>query len=177
MKILSCKGSFKCAVLEKKNETDLKILFEGRKVFYNDLKNPIADQNNRKEILESINTEGEQFYEYAFKDPDVTEFILLYEENVIGSGSLIKDESNGVIDFCGGHVSSNYSGMHLSDLLYDAREQYCSKIGYNKAMTTIGEWNIASQKAAERNGFKKVSVKCKSETSKDTYIRYEKYFL
>lgn len=172
MKIISSRGDFKCAVLEKKSKTDLTLLFEAKKSFYNDPKNMIADQNNRQEILNCIESEGEAFYEYAFYDPQGTEFILLENNKVIGSCALLEDKEKHTIDFCGGHVSSEFYGLHLSDLLYEARENYCKKLEYDKALTAIGPLNFASRKAAERNGFK--AVDSKTSPSIGRYILYEK---
>ncbi|MCB0448177.1 MAG: GNAT family N-acetyltransferase [Gelidibacter sp.] len=138
------------------NSEELEIYFQGRKIHYQDPKNKEVE-HNREQILNAMKIEGADYFSLNFEDVSQAHFILYDADKIIGSAELWYDDN--IAQFSSGHVSSEYWGNHLSDLLYEAREAFISKgTTCKKLSLKIRPDNIASQKAAVRNGFMQTNL-------------------
>ena len=166
MKVLSVKENFRCVVLDNKNSEELEIYLQGRQLHYKDPKNKDV-AHNREQVLNAIKTEGAGYFSLNFEDRAQAHFILLDKEKIIGSAELWHDDN--IAEFSSGHVSSDYWGNHLSDLLYQARENFISiRTRCSKMLLKTKSNNVASQKAALRNGF------VYTNKDKDDFLLFEK---
>lgn len=152
LKLLCLKEEFSCYLLDKSKIEELSIYTKGREVHYSDPKNGEADKN-RVSVLKAIETEGDNYFSLNFNNQSIAHFILYYKNYIIGSAEMVFQNED-TVEFQSCHVSSEYYGKHLADLLYESRELFAQQFtSVGRINMYIRKENIASQKAAIRNGF------------------------
>ncbi len=114
-----------------------------------------APDINLTEIIES--TDGECLRVF-FEDPDIDHFVLLKEQgddfNIIGEARICYMQGKAELE--DSHILKEYRNNGFANYLHSARLEYLAeeKPQIDFATLHIFDWNIASIKAAERNGFK-----------------------
>ena len=130
--------------------------WEAYRDFYKGMKNP----QHFSSFLAGYDLDDPKTYDDIFdwfQKPYVL-FGLWDKDRLIGQTSIsfIKTDKGNTALFAGSEITDDYRGLHLADMLYQTRMEHLRRIGFNgPVMTTINPTNIASHKAAARNGFVK----------------------
>ena len=168
MKILSARNDFYCAVLEPYHQGDLQLLYDAKHTLYTD-DNPDVNEC-REGILSAMHKSGPTYFEDMFINPNYDAFVLFNKEHqIIGSADLLYSKKMNSAMMCGSHVLSTHRGQRLVDLLFEARERHVLTQTFFRALhLEVDHDNLASQKAAIRNGFKP------AKNFRDEFMLFEK---
>ncbi|MEZ0226252.1 MAG: GNAT family N-acetyltransferase [Alphaproteobacteria bacterium] len=158
MRTLAQKNDYRCCLLE---EADWQALRSARLELR--LGENIAFEDSAKDAQEAGN---ERYWKNLLKSP--TRYFVLYHGKTV-AGLTEAGRKDRKLAFNNSYVFRKFRGLHLGDLLYEARLNYAlQQTRCRSASTTISERNVNSRKAAERNGFQSAGV----IPEDDRFLRY-----
>lgn len=151
------RDEFRCVVLDPGDPDDLEIHFQAKYLSYTD-DNPDLEEEHREGVVQAMEKDGSAYFSDAFNQSNNRSFIILTDSNaIIGSANLICHDDMQMGYLCSSHIHSQYRGLRLVDMLFEAREAFVAEeTPYKFMMLQIDPNNLASgasQKAAIRNGF------------------------
>lgn len=161
MIIMAEKGEYYCALLETQ---DFEAFAAARTLCWQDKHDnpgPDTDPSYAQKVLECINKSGKKYWKGVFQNN--CENFVLYKKAVCGNPDEIIGitdidfiEKDGIINawFSSSHILAPIRRQNLSALLYQARFKYIEQCNeFSIVSLCIKPDNIASIKAAQRNGF------------------------
>ena len=125
----------------------------------------VCSDSGDEDVYEEDEISNDEFWKYGLKIEGQKFFCLMWDDTLIGTGSVDVEQSPSHISNV--YILKAHRGNKFVQIIQEGCLRYLADEGYGAAIMEVSEENESAKKMAERSGFRYVHLK-------DGFHRYER---